>query len=905
MAELNWIVPARRAVVAQPGAEDAYDSRSRASNDGPATLSYEEVLTAWTDSLREHRDRLVSWYTRLDDRGRSPEELARAFDRVVSRASEWRPGQRGLHPLGSDSVRATTGGSGTTASPLEYGLHVRLWKGPFRMLSEEADDPERLTSLDSGNRATRTISVGEGRHQTEVSLLLTPMGEVENADADFLPGDVIEFPIFKIWALTGIQYYQRIVFNGQGSFFLGTSVQDADGDSPGHTWLHDNMMSMRFQLMLNATIGSYCCMDPHQPFSSGGRLRKTTKAALLGKRIYARGIIYGGSHPNPALERFGGERWCIRSSSWGTGRAVPTLEALESIENAGWDRLTWGWACSPSSLTLAYYLLDIEEGWQRGGSPNRHVVEFDDDHPLVRTTNNYYFAPMMYFGERGHAEETTRRVARRAGLPSSYDIDQIQQKSIRWTTGDDIDDDGEEHEIDANRIRDDICGAFSTVGLNGHIYSWIVLRPHRMLMTRDSLRYEMMSGYDPSQPGRPPCPAEIHGPPIAGFMAAYNPLTGNGYTEESDGQIFVFDTAGSYWSSRLTGPYRVTTFTGGPSRWAPAGPFHMKRTSNSNRVYIGDGHGARSGQETRSKPLVSIVSYHVDDLEFLYSHLRRFRPIAFHKENERARVPNGLGATVNLELDIRMNGDWYRFHASPFPTLVEADRHGFYPRIEDVRTNLRALRNSRPGLIDLVRSTPGVLTDRGRQQVESRSNFQRRVERHMDSMLYETLIRRRQLQNLERRLERRLQNRSEAEIETAADEQQQELDGIVASRSDEQRLRQLRESEQLAVQRRQAAAAENDWNTVQSQTETRDGLRRQIWRLNARLASVEARRRRALRRMPELRLRRTRQELERLERQAPNEADVRGRAEQNVYRPWAERWQRILHDLGNRQMPRP
>ncbi|MBL4684771.1 MAG: hypothetical protein JKY37_09300, partial [Nannocystaceae bacterium] len=59
---LNWIVPARRLVVATD------------------KVTYREVLDGWVQQLREHRDTLLGWYSALADDG---VDLSAGFDRAL------------------------------------------------------------------------------------------------------------------------------------------------------------------------------------------------------------------------------------------------------------------------------------------------------------------------------------------------------------------------------------------------------------------------------------------------------------------------------------------------------------------------------------------------------------------------------------------------------------------------------------------------------------------------------------------------------------------------------------------------------------------------------------------------------------------------------------------------------
>ncbi|MFZ4575878.1 MAG: hypothetical protein ACOYN0_15905, partial [Phycisphaerales bacterium] len=214
MPNLNWIVPLRRAVVREE-------------------CSYVDVLRGWAEQLRgrEARRALAAWYP------------AAAEDRCL-RGSTWVDAV--VAGMARAAARPVSAEQGNTVD-LPFPAWVRLWKGPRRVLHHPrpgapASDPESDASLRYDN----------------------DFREVRLPAARFYPGDVVEYPIFKFLAVclndrsALAQQYLGMKFNGRGHPSLGNTVLNSDGTLPtGDASLHDNILAMRFQLLLSLAVAAW------------------------------------------------------------------------------------------------------------------------------------------------------------------------------------------------------------------------------------------------------------------------------------------------------------------------------------------------------------------------------------------------------------------------------------------------------------------------------------------------------------------------------------------------------------------------------------------------------------------------------------------------------------------------
>lgn len=265
--KLLFIVPARRAVVRQ-------------------RCTYDEAMRAWFAECNAHAETLRAWYGPIRRPEASPDRALVILSWTRALREVTRTWQRAVAENNATMVmecEASAGGDMVcqTFTP----PRARLWKGPLRVLLEQEKYGvlgrtlrTRGDALDgrlhppfSARMMEPTGSGGvvadDGIVTVEcdggpVRLRQNARGEVTVIDADFLPGDLLEFPLFTLLDLFAVQGMDGATFNGHGSPFLGTSVADRTGSSPGAVRLHDNMLAMRFQLHLNLTRGAFYSLRP-------------------------------------------------------------------------------------------------------------------------------------------------------------------------------------------------------------------------------------------------------------------------------------------------------------------------------------------------------------------------------------------------------------------------------------------------------------------------------------------------------------------------------------------------------------------------------------------------------------------------------------------------------------------
>lgn len=799
---------------------------------------FEDVYLAWIRQLRQHLETLLEWYTPLDP-SRSARDLRTALQRVLDRAEPWRPGERGLSAPAGLPVPAPTGGGTVPLVPQELTLGPRLFKGPLRVLAEQrgggpaptqseppsASEPgeEDRSGPQADPEPVATSIPGHG----ESNLQLAANGEVLNPDATFVPGDVLEFPLFRVFALAGMRHFAGVDFNPRGSFLLGTSVLDRQGRSPGAVVLHDNLLAMRFQLLLNAAQGGYCSFD--RPFSGGSLLTQTNRANFGGSNVvYACGIVYGGTHVNPSVGA--DNRSWIHDYHWG-GMNLPHDATVRSMRQVGRSRLTWSWTCTPCVLTLVNHVLG-HRGWRGAGSVNRVMRDEADDHPLVRAGELDYFYPRMFYRRTSQATyDSPSDMVRGLLLRSGYDgtdvadlrdiaVDRLllneptvrRSQDASQTTDDEEPDEetpveetleanegaaapemedsgvtasgpaasrqpshlepGEKRTLSVDHMRRYLGRGVAAVALNGHSYSYVHIRPYDGLLREPAQRWESeVVGRATTSP--------VVGPPRAGFLSAYNPLTGNPYPMEAEGAFYLFEATGQILRSRLRrGPdAAVQSFSGRPHQWKRVEEFCFQRRAARSR---GPEPAARfqigEGDQPRSKDLISISRFDEPELAANYAFPsvdEGYLPLTFHRgmrENRRGRI---VGSSHDEEADRAMFDLWYPRWAVPFSTLEHAERDPAYEELRSVATRAhqaaRALRR-------LYRSGPEPhLTDEGRQLLRA-NGFDleaiavRRGRHYLGQARQEEQRLDREIRGLERQIQRRRSGNTDISEATVARE---------------------------------------------------------------------------------------------------------------------------------------
>ncbi len=616
---LVWIVPGRRAVVRDD-------------------VAYERVIEAWINRLYTHRVRLSSWYFPHLTGGASdplPRDtvfrgyaasMQHIFDGIYS-VSGWH--ERFFAEEESDgSSRSRDQGTEVPVAADEDNtvdigrtFFVRLWKGPLRILREEAARAPRSTvqlpplSLDEDTR------------------------EVVNANAVFIMGDVIEFPVHKFLLACGKTECENIVFNGEGSFFLGTSLKEGDESPPTSVSIHDNMAAMRFQLLLNAALGAFYSQSP---VFAGSAASSGPQASGSGGSVYSRGLVYGATLLDPT-ERGPNDQWVIFTNQWGYRPGVPVSAPSASTDPVPANIPTSGsanyypptlpftsaWSCSPCTLFLTYFIFN-EYGYGSRSVANEY------------SSNPSSLPQSVYDRYDDDAAVQQFRLAH----------DPIRAMNVSDVFG------------DVNVIGFNIPPSTSTGRTGGHEIGIVRIWPHERLM---SLR-----GDTPTQ----------------GFIAAYNPLNGESFFTNSNleehGQLYIFEASGSLGARSGGGqkcganPFHWEVITDntlhvlwGRAAHDPASVVHRLRMTD-NPGSISNTRPPRYIREMFiNKNTEPVSGRHSQDAEFYP--LVIFHPVA------------GSGTWRSSARAILSDaGTVYADRAVPFPTMKEAEG-GRFPQAANVR----------------------------------------------------------------------------------------------------------------------------------------------------------------------------------------------------------------------------
>lgn len=334
---LHWIVPARRAVLR-------------------GSVTYADLMRAWVTELGATQPQMSRWYP-IQPPG---------YVAGIASITQWLTSS---FPQ-AGGVPAARGATTTLDRPA-LSFHVRLWKGPLRVLLEAAAHPVPL-----GNAIDDPSEI-EVQHGGPVRLVRNQDGEVTNTEARFLVGDVVEFPLWKFLGAAGASgfgsassYTDVLRFNGEGSFLLGTAVKSPAGASPPDSpLLHDNLVAMRFQVLVNGGLGAYYHLD--QPvFQDQARALAVPDG---GRTVYARGWIYAGTLGRPNLAasarqpehwRVVNHGWCVAGNDEFAGN-VPSIDGLAKLSDG--FPVTTGMTCSPTTLFLSYYMMRHFAGGVYGG----------------------------------------------------------------------------------------------------------------------------------------------------------------------------------------------------------------------------------------------------------------------------------------------------------------------------------------------------------------------------------------------------------------------------------------------------------------------------------------------------------------------------------------------------------
>lgn len=742
---LTWIVPGRRAVITEQRA------------------SYRDVLDAWIEQLDTHRDVLVGWYGAL-----APGvDLDAGLERAVTTIRRW--------------VERFAEGTGATSSAVapgerhrldELGFWARLWDGPLRVLAlegeeaeEEADDDETgpiVTELELGG----TVRVVLDRAQ-RIAL---------NYDAVFVPGDVVELPLFRALWIAGIAAFADASFNPEGSCFLGTAVRDGAGNVPGRVWLHDNMVAMRFQLLFNFARGGFS--SKVSGFSETDQTRKTNPVRVEGQDIHARGICYGGSLANPGR----GSYHLLADNRWGNFN-VPTGGTLDDYVDD--TRLTTGWACNPCALNLLTYMIVRTESWG-GGSVNGkarnpgdmtwrgEVVEYDHFHHTFRGVGGagalQYVATRRGLAAEQATSEAVRDLALRRmfgrplppaaivpdadadaepeapedapgdSTPPSAEAAAADVPIDRVVRGETAEDDDEEHEpegdheyhepppaldvgavlpaneeveVSHTQVMAYLEGSpFAVVGLNGHEYSWVVVAPHASLLDEPRQTID-------GQPDRPP---------QVGPIAAYDPLTGIPYVPDGEpASAFVFEATGSFHPCKLLEPgiagndreLNFTVFKVRPFRFHEIDQIWLRRD-----VTAGRNPRERELQIGESASYSAAGRAHVRGKHLLGISRASWAEVRQHHGEHRTFAPIFLHVTSDRQRARELRQMGYASRAVPGPTLAEAGADTRFATLAEARRTMDGhrtrLRSERRHFVQ-IRGRAGSWTTADREHLRART----------------------------------------------------------------------------------------------------------------------------------------------------------------------------------------
>lgn len=419
---LHWMVPARRAVIRD-------------------VITYGDLIDLWIASLRRHLPALATWYydcSSASEKEQAVRELLAGIaavdawqDRTVAnvaaegahtvdvrgfRVRLWKGPLRvlkenearaqgrtgGDEPSAEDASEDTTTGSapppaaetGDTSGAADMAAPEpsadddpdgeAVTDNPYSD-GEDLSQHEAEAIADPRRTARRrqppfSLSVGRQRGSGhEVTLVLNDFHEVDpHGTTVFLPGDVVEFPFWKLLRNSSHHSaYRDLEFNPEGSYLLGTSVRVRDQDGiPASAPLHDNLVGMRFQGLMNAARGAFF----HNSRVFNGYTDEAPKLDVGGATVYARGLMYAGSLVRGNIGRTS-KAWVVENNHWGVlqGRATRALclPNTTALANLASNRLTPGWTCTPSQGFMMMYMRNaLAERWMRG-SPGAEVTHAD------------------------------------------------------------------------------------------------------------------------------------------------------------------------------------------------------------------------------------------------------------------------------------------------------------------------------------------------------------------------------------------------------------------------------------------------------------------------------------------------------------------------------------------------
>lgn len=740
---LHWIVPGRRAVVIE-------------------RVAYADVISAWVEALREDqlRSKLLDWYGPISSVSSSA--MASLYDATVDAIERWAEAFFSAESVEREHSHAL----GDPATINHEGFWLRLWKGPYRVLHEHQAgivvNPDNFAEIPLG-----PIEIDAGG---AVVLRFDGHRRVLNPDATLLIGDVIELPVFRLMWRCGVRSFEDAHFNGAGSFMLGTSVTDANGDSPGRVRIHDNLAAMRFQLLLNLARGAFYSLDPGL---SGSMLRKSNHPTVEGHELYARGVVYGGTLGS-TYRRTSGEdaAYVFADNQWATTGATnaPTKASLDELTAN--TRLTTAWSCTPCALGLASYMTTTMSGPAYGGV-NKTLRCETTVASLRENFTLHYFDIRMYSVTPSYGRDTALAyLFRQAGGSGTPSVDFLRERALtelfgegarRQVTETEAEQDtvavaeaGEsaresEEDVEAPHLRepdppaamaldldtdaaealddpvDEVLGGLEVEADEPLDWSLFLPPDQEVSLTRSqmldyfdgALNAVGLNGHEytivrlEKHERLLDLAATEHGPPVTGPLAAYNPLDGTSYHLGGDDEadLYIFEASGVVMPTCLGGELDLKAFEMRPARWTRVETVYFK-ANRRGTLYIGEGDAigmTGANHHTRDKSLISIAK------------LPRARLDAIHGQPA-AHLRISLQAVRN-ELENRSVLHDFPDRAVPYHTLDESSVDEQFATIETANTTRRTLAGRLTNAA--VRRAVTASLDASPNQVNNRANLMR------------------------------------------------------------------------------------------------------------------------------------------------------------------------------------
>lgn len=611
---LNWIVPYRRAVVTEK-------------------IRYIDAFNEWISILDSGRETLSNWYGINDSYNISCHSINHWLY-IFFRANQ----NQGV----SESICLELP---NTFNITEY--FVRYWKGPLRVLLEEIRQGGRLSDVESN------------------LLRNEPDGKiVKNYNAEFIIGDVIEFPFHRFLLACGMDEYRIYEFNTEGSFLLGTSLtpqppsigDNVQTDTSESRHLHDNLLGMKFQLLINLSLGVFYHRGYY--WKDGAKKNISTRFShnnrtLGDNKVYSRGIIYG---PFFRMIEPSNRIWKIGQLRWGPAinRDDPNCYLPDERSLGHWkddDLLTSGWACSPFTLFFSNFII---------GSMNNLGNDSVDETFFKRTCHI----------EESRPTEGTSCINQKRRREWCRLYSEDFNNCILNSPGSDIQRFLSLAFHDTRRgnrplYKCDVIYRIYEEILNGNIMCVINLhRPpsgHEISIVRIFPHSKLMD-------------SEIS---QKGFLCAYNPIDGSNYIDDSEqtrnqGTLFIFSAdaglGGLNHRDRLAG---VNLHTFNKIVWDCDNCENSALEDKTNTDCEGS-FGAYSFSRISN---IFILQLDNLSLERILNNL--FPMVVLNRNSQWTNLEEIIGNTDTL----------YSERAVPFPTMTEAV--GFFPTILDVKNERR------------------------------------------------------------------------------------------------------------------------------------------------------------------------------------------------------------------------